>query len=511
MRHRDVAASAIQEATLSIEQVGAGATAEDGGRSPSSDSLPLLPESQAAAAYPVHALGTHLSAAASAIADIVQVPIAVAAQSVLAAAALIIQDLADVLLPIGPNGMAKPLSLFFVTLAESGDRKSATDAFACMAIKEHEEKALKNYKNFLEIWERDRESRKIEKNLIRTNRNIDAATRTEMLRALGPEPARPIEPVLIPNDLTFEGLVNAWNKLPRSIGLFTTEGGQFIGGYGMKGDSRINTAAGLSLFWDGGTYKRIRASDGLHVLRERRLSLHLMVQPQISAKFLNDEVLIKQGFLSRILIAAPESIVGSRLHKVAQENSAQSLSAYTDRLSGLLGQVTTINVRPDVDAGRRKLAMTQEAEGLWVELSDWVEIQSTRNGQFSDVKDVAAKAAEQAARIAGVLTLVNDHNASHIAEQEMIAASELVLWYIYEARRLRDTHPVKPVLTQAKALLDWLASRPGSEAEFVEILQLGPARTRTKREAEAALAQLVEHHLVRETAQRPRTFRVVAS
>lgn len=496
---------------MSEERFGAEATAEDGGKAPSSDSLPLLPERQAAADYPMRALGTHLSAAASAIADIVQVPIAIAAQSVLAAAALIVQDLADVLLPIGPNGMAKPLSLFFVTLAESGDRKSATDAFACKAIKEHEEKALANYKKSLDVWGHSRESWRMEKNIIRTNRDIDAATRIEMLRTLGPEPAKPIEPVLIPNDLTFEGLVNAWNKLPRSIGLFTTEGGQFVGGYGMKGNSRINTAAGLSLFWDGETYKRIRASDGLHVLKERRLSLHLMVQPQISARFLNDEILIQQGFLSRMLIAAPKSVIGSRFHGITQENSARSLSEYTDRLSSLLERATTINVRPDVDASRRKLAMTQEAKSLWIQLSDWVELQSTRNGEFFDVKDVAAKAAEQAARIAGVLTLVSDHNASHIAEEEMFFASELVVWYLNEARRLRDTHPVNPVLTQAKALLDWIASRPEAKAEFVEILQFGPAKTRTKREAEAALAQLVEHHLVSETARRPRTFRVVAS
>jgi len=54
----------------------------------------------------------------------VQVPAAMAAQSVLASAALAAQPHADAQLP---TGQSRPLSLFFVTLAPSGDRKSTSD------------------------------------------------------------------------------------------------------------------------------------------------------------------------------------------------------------------------------------------------------------------------------------------------------------------------------------------------------------------------------------------------
>jgi hypothetical protein len=101
--------------------------------------LPLFPPLSPAEPYPVEALGPVLSSAAAAIAQKVQVPPAMAAQSVLAAAALVAQGHADVLLPYGQT---RPLSLYLVTVAASGDRKSTADNEALWPIRKHE-KALK--------------------------------------------------------------------------------------------------------------------------------------------------------------------------------------------------------------------------------------------------------------------------------------------------------------------------------------------------------------------------------
>ena len=86
--------------------------------------LPLFPPLPPSEPFPVEALGPVLSRATTAIAHKVQVPTAMAAQSVLAAAALAAQAHADVRLSYGQT---RPLSLFFVTVAASGDRKSSAD------------------------------------------------------------------------------------------------------------------------------------------------------------------------------------------------------------------------------------------------------------------------------------------------------------------------------------------------------------------------------------------------
>ena len=95
--------------------------------------LPLLPELEKSAPYPLPALGDLIGDAAKAIVEAVQVPTALAAQSVLSAAAMAAQ----------PHGNAQragqqiPLSLFALTVAESGDRKSAADRLALQAHQQY--------------------------------------------------------------------------------------------------------------------------------------------------------------------------------------------------------------------------------------------------------------------------------------------------------------------------------------------------------------------------------------
>lgn len=83
--------------------------------------IPLFPPMPEAERFPIESLGPVLSSAAAAIARKVQVPEAIAAQSVLAVAALACQAHADVMLPYGQK---RPLSLDFVTIAASGARKT---------------------------------------------------------------------------------------------------------------------------------------------------------------------------------------------------------------------------------------------------------------------------------------------------------------------------------------------------------------------------------------------------
>src|SRR6266404_4142668 len=85
---------------------------------------PLTRELPPADPFPIDALGDVLGPAARAIFDGVQAPLAICGQSTLAAAALATQGHADIELPVG---QAKPISEDFITVAETGARKSACD------------------------------------------------------------------------------------------------------------------------------------------------------------------------------------------------------------------------------------------------------------------------------------------------------------------------------------------------------------------------------------------------
>ena len=94
---------------------------------------PLLREIAPGAAYPVEALGP-LRAAVEAVQGMTLAPVAIPAQSALAVASLAVMAFADVE-TLGGN---RPLSLYCLTIAQSGERKSSCDAPLMAALRDYE-------------------------------------------------------------------------------------------------------------------------------------------------------------------------------------------------------------------------------------------------------------------------------------------------------------------------------------------------------------------------------------
>ena len=105
--------------------------------------LPLFPPAPAPAEYPAECLGV-LRPAAESIARKIQTPIALAAQSCLAVAALAVQGHADVVLPFGQR---RPVSLYLVSVCGSGDRKTSGDNEAARAVTTHEKNLREKYRD----------------------------------------------------------------------------------------------------------------------------------------------------------------------------------------------------------------------------------------------------------------------------------------------------------------------------------------------------------------------------
>src|SRR5690554_5617654 len=164
--------------------------------------LPLFPELPPGDPFPVDLLGPVLAPAARAIASKVQVPPAMAAKSVMAAAALAAQAHADVMLPFGQT---RPLSLFFVTVAASGDRKSTADNEALWPVRKRERAMKDQWDEEMKEWRIAHAAHAAEKRSIeggKKDRGFEA--RKADLAALGPEPERPLHPFLTAPEPTIE-------------------------------------------------------------------------------------------------------------------------------------------------------------------------------------------------------------------------------------------------------------------------------------------------------------------
>jgi Protein of unknown function (DUF3987) len=453
--------------------------------------LPLIRELPPADAFPVDALGDVLGAATAAINDRVQAPMAICGQSTLGAATLASQGHADVELP---TGQVKPISNFFISVAATGERKTATDSEALWPFRKHEtalrekyDQALPEYENAKIAWEKTRD------HAVKKAKGDCSAIKSALDRQ-GPAPTAPLLPILTCPEPTYEGLCKHLVVGQPSIGIFSAEGGQFIGGHGMAPETMLRTAAGLSSLWDGETIRRVRAADGATILPGRRVALHLMAQPDVAAMMLSDPLLQNQGLLSRCLVTAPQSNAGTRLWHEPSNNSDGAIKRYGRRILDMLEKPLPLASGKANELLPRALRLAPDAREMWIEFADNIEGQIGPDGTLAPVRGLANKLPEHAARLAAVLELVSDVEAVEISPEHMAAGIALAQHYAAEALRMFGGNRISSELLLAQKLLGWLIG-PWIEKliSLPDIYQHGPNAIRDKAIA-TKLVKILEDH-----------------
>ncbi|MET4127171.1 YfjI family protein [Roseovarius sp. MBR-6] len=452
---------------------------------------PLVREIAPGMAYPVQALGP-LRAAVQAVQGMTQAPVAIPAQSALAVASLAVQGFADV----ETLGGARPLSLYALTVARSGERKSACDAPLLAALRDHEREQAKAQRDALQSWTNAHALWKGERDRILTEaKKGKGEKRTAAqadLAALGPEPAAPPSADRTVTEPTFEGLTRLFAHGQPSLGLFSDEGGQFLGGHAMNSENRQKTLAAFNDLWQGNPIRRTRAGDGHATLYGRRLAVHLMVQSGIARTFMADPLAVDSGFLPRFLLCEPPSAIGTRMQANARRDE-MALASFAGRLRDILD--TPMPMDPETrELEPRTLHLTPEARALMVAFSDAIETAQAPGGDLAHITGTASKAAEQAARIAGVLTLWHDLDAPAVEAGDMADAIDLAQFYLSEASRLASAAAVSAEIDRAETLRKWLLEN-WAEPEITarDVVQYGPNAMRETPKARGGLGTLEKH------------------
>ncbi len=398
---------------------------------------PLIDSNPVAQPYPVQALGGILGPAVVRMAEVIGVPQALAAQSVLAASALATQGHAGLQL----DGRNYPLSLYLITVAASGDRKTAADRSALLPARQWEREQWQRYREQLARY------RAAQRQMQRINpADPDSANGV-------PLEAEPSAPRLITTDPTIEALIKGLcHDLP-SMGLFCDEGGQFLGSSTMSRDNRLKAVTTLSSLWDGSPIDRARSMAGESLRAyDRRLSLHLMLQPYLAMQLLSDPLLQGQGILGRCLITWPTSLAGQRSYQSVDLSKDPALIRYHHRLSALFYQPWSLSAGGALQLS--KLSLSPLARRRWIDLHDAIEAQLGEFGELASVRPSGSKAADNLLRVAGILAVVEE---SSVVEVDHIQrASALVGYYLTEIQRLTEQEPVCRVKEEADRLLRWL-------------------------------------------------------
>lgn len=450
---------------------------------------PLVRTVAQGAPYPIHALGP-LREAVKAVQGQTQAPMAIPAQSALSVASLAVQGFADV----ETLGGDRPSSLYCLTIAASGERKSSCDAplMKAMRIFEREQAdaqrlEVDQYKNAKAIWEAQHK-----KCIQEAGKGKDKATAAQAdLAALGPEPMAPASTDRTVSEPTYEGLVRKLAEGQPSLGLFSDEGGQFLGGFAMAKDQRLKTLSAFNDLWQGNPIQRTRAGEGSSVLYGRRLAIHLMAQPVVLRDFMADPMTAETGFLPRFLITEPPSTIGTRIHANTRSNQV-ALDAFSKRLTAILKTPLPMDEQSRA-LSPRILPLSEQARAVLIQFSDKVETEMGNGGKYESVTGYASKAAEQAARITAVLTLWPDLEAEQLEALTMVHAVDLAEFYLNEALRLKDAAIISAETAKADLLRVWLMEKwPHPEILPSEVVQSGPNSLRELKAAKAALKTLVD-------------------
>ncbi|OYY88338.1 MAG: hypothetical protein B7Y61_02835 [Rhizobiales bacterium 35-66-30] len=141
------------------------------------------------------------------------------------------------------------------------------------------------------------------------------------------------------------------------------------------------------------------------------------------------------------------------------------------------------------------LQVAPDARELLIRFSDAVESAQAPGGAFAEVTAYASKAAEQAARVAGVLSLWGNLYAPVVNADTMANGIELAQFYLSEASRLSDAALVSQEIERAEALRRWLVTKcEHDEIVTRDVLRGAPSRElRESPMARAALAVLEKH------------------
>ena len=452
---------------------------------------PLVREIPVGEAYPVKALGP-LRSAVEAVQGMTQAPVAIPAQSALAVASLAVQGFANV----QTLGGIRPLSLFALTIAQSGERKSACDAPLMTALREHEREqsqaqrdATQSWINAHALWKGEREQ--IFKEIQKGEGEKRVAAQAD-LEALGKEPDKPPSADRTVSEPTFEGLTKLLAEGQPSLGLFSDEGGQFLGGHAMNKENRQKTLAAFSDLWQGNPIRRTRSGDGHATLYGRRLAVHLMVQPTVARGFMADPLAVDSGFLPRFLLCEPQSTIGFRMQANTKRDDI-AIDAFAKQMRHILQTEMPMDIETR-ELEPRILKLEPAARALVAAFSDAVEQAQGPGGALAHITGTASKVAEQACRIAGVLTLWENIQASEVRMAEMESGVALAKFYLSEASRLASAAVLSSEIDHAEKLRRWLfESWTEPEVLVRDVVQFGPNVLRETPKAYAALGILEKH------------------
>jgi hypothetical protein len=342
-----------------------------------------------------------------------------------------------------PTGHKVPTSLMLLTIADSGERKTTTQNYFFEAINalndaayRANETALVEYRVENQMW--STRKRHLERMYSKCASQVDETATLAAQNAVKehvraePQPARSSK--FLYEDTTPQALVQMLYQNTPNGCLLTSEANSIFSGKALGELDKLNT------MWDGGSVIVDRVSREGFILQNARLTLSLMAQPSVIARFMGKrgEEARGTGFLARFLVAKPRSMAGQRNNN--QLSALPRRQDFNTRIRERLGSAAS--------PVRQVLRFSEPAADVWYQFSQHLEEQMQENGLYYYLKDHASKLLENVSRLAAIL-----HTFERTSDSDT-EIDQLTLEFCWKFAQMCSNHFIKHLANEPQIVTD---------------------------------------------------------
>ena len=346
-----------------------------------------------------------------------------------AALSVCLQGKANVIYP--GNGHTETLSLYCITIAAPGERKTSTNKLFMKPIKDYEQwyntihdSEIKEYNIKHKILE-NRLNKAIQKAGTTKDNNANEREALQLradLTELEKGQKHPLNFTL--QDVTPEALIDTLNENQERAAivgdeatLFKILGGAYSGG---KGSSGVNFDILLTSY-DGEQYKVSRKGSGNIYLKAPIITIGTMIQEQQFMQILENKDFVGKGFLQRFIFSKPRSNVGN-IPFYSPKIPSKTAGAYKELIYSLLEKKQL--PKP------AELTFDKEAVHFIEYYHTEVQKKIRPGGAFSDplLQEYASKQVAKVMKIAALLHLCEHSEGEPISGHTAMNAVKIGAW-----------------------------------------------------------------------------------
>ena len=358
---------------------------------------------------------------------------------------------------------SEPLNLYFLIVANSGERKSAIVRLMTQPIYQYERKENERRRTLMENEQVKLNSLKRQvENLERDGKNEKASKIRVQYRSIEQNQTKPLR--LIADDTTPEAMTSLLANNNGVLSIITTEGGIFDTLAGRYSNT-ISIDTVLKAY-SGDPIRVDRKGREGEVINNPTLTMLLSAQDNVLAEIMKNEAFKSRGLTARILYSRPKSKMGTR-HFVTPDIPPDLEIAYQRLVSKLLEiPYPTNGILPIIN-------LSPSAQNEVIRFHDWLEPKLVDELEY--MESWGAKLLGNMLRIAGMLHCAKNPNApsetalSSETVQQAIAISK---YFLHHAKCVHNLLGTDKDMQLAKHVTKKLQNQEKRELSKYQIFRL---------------------------------------